>query len=341
MTMADTVAVMNEGVIEQMGPPPVVRVPKHGVRGQLPGQSTCFPGRSSNCPGDDLILEDIDGRYIMPKAASRTVWHHCRNGCWSVFGPKIAIGPIRRRRKLPRTATSWTATSLSMSFLGVSTQYEVRTRAGHDQCVLAEPGRATWSPRAPRFDCLAAHHGFVLSGGGTSTPVWIRPAMSVAAAIGDTMKDASGQEPPKADGSSRTCSWPGHALVGIFFVVPIASLFLTSLQTPVPGGQVGEFEQTFNFANYVNTLTDDTYYVPLIRSFVYSGAQPCWPWPSVYPLAYAIAFKSGKNRNLLLVMVIAPFFVSFILRTIAWRQILADRGFVVGIIPCDPSVWSG
>ena len=56
--------------------------------------------------------------------------------------------------------------------------------------------------------------------------------------------------------------------LAIFFVVPIASLFLTSLQTPVPGGQVGEFEQTFNFANYVNTLTDDTYYVPLIRSFV-------------------------------------------------------------------------
>ena len=125
---------------------------------------------------------------------------------------------------------------------------------------------------------------------------------------------------------------PGMLWLAIFFVVPIASLFLTSLQTPVPGGQVGEFEQTFNFANYVNTLTDDTYYVPLIRSFVYSGIATLLALAIGYPLAYAIAFKSGKNRNLLLVMVIAPFFVSFILRTIAWRQILADEGFVVGIL---------
>ncbi len=125
---------------------------------------------------------------------------------------------------------------------------------------------------------------------------------------------------------------PGLLWLAIFFVVPIASLFLTSLQTPVPGGQVGEFEQTFNFANYVDTLTDSTYYIPLIRSFVYSGIATLLALAIGYPLAYAIAFKSGKNRNLLLVMVIAPFFVSFILRTIAWRQILADEGFVVGIL---------
>ena len=149
--------------------------------------------------------------------------------------------------------------------------------------------------------------------------------MSVAAAIGDTMKKAGRFVP-------YMLMAPGMLWLAIFFVVPIASLFLTSLQTPVPGGQVGEFEQTFNFANYVNTLTDDTYYVPLIRSFVYSGIATLLALAIGYPLAYAIAFKSGKNRNLLLVMVIAPFFVSFILRTIAWRQILADEGFVVGIL---------
>jgi spermidine/putrescine transport system permease protein len=47
-----------------------------------------------------------------------------------------------------------------------------------------------------------------------------------------------------------------------------------------------------------------------------------------YPLAYAIAFKAGRWRNLLLVLVVAPFFVSFLLRTIAWKQILADEGWV-------------
>ena len=48
-----------------------------------------------------------------------------------------------------------------------------------------------------------------------------------------------------------------------------------------------------------------------------------------YPLAYAIAFKAGRWKNLMLVMVIAPFFTSFLVRTLAWKSILADNGFVV------------
>jgi spermidine/putrescine transport system permease protein len=158
--------------------------------------------------------------------------------------------------------------------------------------------------------------------------------MSVAAAIGDTLNEEHKPEQPNRKGKfvPYLLMLPGLLWLAIFFVVPIASLFLTSLQTPVPGGQVGEFEQTFNFANYIDTLTDSTYYIPLIRSFVYSGIATLLALAIGYPLAYAIAFKSGKNRNLLLVMVIAPFFVSFILRTIAWRQILADEGFVVGIL---------
>lgn len=158
--------------------------------------------------------------------------------------------------------------------------------------------------------------------------------MSIAAAIGDTLNDEHKPDAPQRKGRfvPYLLMAPGLLWLAFFFVVPIASLFLTSLQTPVPGGQVGEFEQTFHFANYVDTLTDSTYYVPLIRSFVYSGIATLLALAIGYPLAYAIAFKSGKNRNLLLVMVIAPFFVSFILRTIAWRQILADEGPVVGVL---------
>lgn len=51
-----------------------------------------------------------------------------------------------------------------------------------------------------------------------------------------------------------------------------------------------------------------------------------------YPLAYAIAFKSGKWKNTLLVLVVAPFYTSFILRTIAWEQILGNQGPVLGIL---------
>ena len=55
-----------------------------------------------------------------------------------------------------------------------------------------------------------------------------------------------------------------------------------------------------------------------------------------YPLAYMIAFKAGRWRNLLLVLVVAPFFCSFILRTLAWRQILGEEGFIVQTLKVDP-----
>ncbi len=157
--------------------------------------------------------------------------------------------------------------------------------------------------------------------------------MSIAAAIGDTLEEQPHHNVPQKKGR-LTPYWlmlPGMLWLAIFFVIPLVTLFGTSLMTPVPGGDVGEYEQTFHFANYWNTLTDSTYYVPLFRSFLYAGIATVLALAIGYPLAYAIAFKGGKYRNLLLVLVIAPFFVSFILRTIAWRQILADEGPVVAV----------
>ncbi len=158
--------------------------------------------------------------------------------------------------------------------------------------------------------------------------------MSIAAAIGDTIEEQPHKNKPQKSGRF-TPYWlllPGLLWLTIFFIVPLVTLFGTSLMTPVPGGDVGEFEQTFHFANYINTLTDSTYYVPLFRSFIYSGIATLLALAIGYPLAYAIAFKGGRYRNILLVLVIAPFFVSFILRTVAWRQILADEGPVVAIL---------
>lgn len=158
--------------------------------------------------------------------------------------------------------------------------------------------------------------------------------MAIAQAIGDTLDSQA--TPPQPSKSGRKIPYllmlPGLLWLGIFFIVPLISLFFTSLQTPVPGGEVGQFQQTFSFSNYVTTLTDSTYYTPLFRSFLYAGIATIAALAIGYPLAYAIAFKAGKYRNVLLVLVVAPFFVSFILRTIAWRQILADEGPVVGVL---------
>jgi spermidine/putrescine transport system permease protein len=120
---------------------------------------------------------------------------------------------------------------------------------------------------------------------------------------------------------------PGLAWLAIFFVVPIATLFGTSLQTPAPSGEIGAFEQTFRFANFPDAIGE---YLPQLgRSFLYAGAATVLCLLIGYPLAYMIAFKAGRWRNLLLVLVVAPFFCSFILRTLAWRQILGEEGFVV------------
>ena len=156
--------------------------------------------------------------------------------------------------------------------------------------------------------------------------------MSIAAALGDVQRDnLQGSPQPQRRGRfvPYLLMLPGLLWLGVFFVIPLVTLFMMSLQTAVPGGEIGEYEQTFHFANYVEVLTDPSYYTPLFRSFVYAACATVLALLIGYPLAYFIAFKSGRFRNLFLIMVIAPFFVSFILRTIAWRQILADEGPVV------------
>lgn len=120
---------------------------------------------------------------------------------------------------------------------------------------------------------------------------------------------------------------PGLLWLGVFFVVPILTLLATSTQTAAPSGETGAFEQTLRFANYVDALK--AYEAQFVRSFMYAGIATVLALVISYPLAYAIAFKVGRWRNLLLVLVVAPFFCSFLLRTLAWRQILADEGFVV------------
>lgn len=117
---------------------------------------------------------------------------------------------------------------------------------------------------------------------------------------------------------------PGLLWLAVFFVLPILTLLGTSTQERVPGAELGVTRQTFRFANYVDALSH--YYPWFVRSFGYALVATVLALLISYPLAYLIAFKAGRWRNLLLVLVVAPFFCSFILRTIAWRQILADEG---------------
>jgi spermidine/putrescine transport system permease protein len=163
-----------------------------------------------------------------------------------------------------------------------------------------------------------------------------------------TVPHAPGSAPdePPTSRPSRRILWfllaPGLTWLAVFFLVPIFILLGTSTQTPAPSGETGAFVQTFDFANYGRVI--GAYQEQLARSFIYAGLATLLTLLIAYPLAYTIAFKAGRWRNLLLVLVVAPFFTSFVLRTLAWRQILADEGYVVRslkflhVIPSDATV---
>jgi len=120
---------------------------------------------------------------------------------------------------------------------------------------------------------------------------------------------------------------PGFIFLFTFFIVPIVNLAQTSTQTPISDGDVGQYEQTFRFANYLDAFLENR--EQFSRSFVYAIIATLLALLISYPLAYALAFKAGRFKNILLVLVIAPFFTSFLLRTVAWKQILGEEGFVV------------
>jgi spermidine/putrescine transport system permease protein len=123
---------------------------------------------------------------------------------------------------------------------------------------------------------------------------------------------------------------PGLAWLGIFFVIPLFSLFSTSLQAPIGDSPDDGYYFAWNFGNYVTAIQQ--YSEQFIRSFVYAGMATVLALVVAYPLAYFIALKAGRWRSLLLVLVVAPFFASFLIRTMAWRTILADEGAIVSLL---------
>lgn len=118
---------------------------------------------------------------------------------------------------------------------------------------------------------------------------------------------------------------PGMLWLTLFYLAPLYKLLQTSTETP--GANIGEFVQTYRWANFIDAIVDSK--MQFIRSFEYAFIATALALLISYPLAYAIAFKSGKWKNVLLVLVVAPFFTSFLLRTIAWTQILGEQGLVI------------
>jgi spermidine/putrescine transport system permease protein len=118
---------------------------------------------------------------------------------------------------------------------------------------------------------------------------------------------------------------PGLIWLILFFVVPMVFMARTSLEQ---GSAIsGQFEFTWQFSNYADALTE--FESQFLRSFLYAGVATLLALVIAYPLAYMIAFRAGKWRNALLFAVIAPFFTTYLIRTLAWQTMLGDTGVVV------------
>jgi spermidine/putrescine transport system permease protein len=120
---------------------------------------------------------------------------------------------------------------------------------------------------------------------------------------------------------------PGMLWLAAFFLVPLGFLAYQSLQT---GSLDVGYAFTWAWGNYWDAINNYSSY--FIRSLEYAGIATILTLLLSYPVAYWIAFRGGRWKNLLLLAIVAPFFVTYLIRTLAWETILADHGFVANTL---------
>lgn len=123
---------------------------------------------------------------------------------------------------------------------------------------------------------------------------------------------------------------PGLLYLLLFFLTPLVSLVMTSLQTPVEFGDVGQYMAAFKIENYAAVI--EQYWPHFMRAFLYALAATFFALVISYPLAYFIGVKARRwplLQAVMLTLVIAPFFISFLLRTLAWKQLMSDESGIV------------
>jgi spermidine/putrescine transport system permease protein len=120
---------------------------------------------------------------------------------------------------------------------------------------------------------------------------------------------------------------PGGVYLAVFFVVPLFAVLSVSLQT---GNPDTGFVLTWHWHEYVDAVS--LYHTQFVRSFEYAAISTGLSLVLAYPMSYFIAFHGGRHKSTYLLLVLLPFFVSFVIRTLAWQFILSDQGFVLGTL---------
>src|SRR5215510_15145942 len=119
---------------------------------------------------------------------------------------------------------------------------------------------------------------------------------------------------------------PGAVWLLVFLVIPLAILVYTSLES---GGLLfGGFRFTWAFSNYGEAISSNVRYFE--RSLIYASVVTIACLVLAYPMMYWIAFYGGRWKSSLLLLILLPFFVSFVIRTVQWGFILADEGIILG-----------
>jgi spermidine/putrescine transport system ATP-binding protein len=164
MTMADTIAVMNNGRIEQLGAPAeLYENPRTAFVANFLGQSNLFRAKITEVGVADFVAEDADGRYVVPKrrVANDVPLDVGSNVLLGVRPEKLAVGI----GEAPADHNSQTGRVIDASFFGVSTQYIVRTTSGEDWVAIAQnTGEASLRPGTEVVVSWRPEHSFLLEG---------------------------------------------------------------------------------------------------------------------------------------------------------------------------------
>src|SRR3954463_1851627 len=120
---------------------------------------------------------------------------------------------------------------------------------------------------------------------------------------------------------------PGLLWLIVFFAIPLINQLNVSLQT---GDPESGYVFSWAFSTYTDAISE--YSEQFVRSIGYAAIATVLCFIVAFPLAYFIAFKAGRYKNLMRLLIILPFFVSYVLRTVSWQLILADDGFVVDVL---------
>ena len=311
------------------------------------GQSNLIGGDVAGRSGDDLLVTAHGSRFAVPAARSRAA---AGRGLSGRTAGEAAPGGCRRRRCRPAHQRGRAAIVTDSSLRRGEHAVPGAHRRGAPSCrssprtpgaaaplpvgrrgrrVLGPGARVPAGPRARRGrpDRAAARRA---RRGVTPMADAGSPA---AAAPGDgAAADRHGGRSPaqRRRRCCRTCCCcPARLWLVLFFAVPAVP---ARRDQPVRPERVAAGRLRDDLARSATTRTrwPRTGRTSCARS-LYAGIATVICLLLGYPLAYAIAQKAGRWKNLMLVCVIAPFFTSFLVRTLAWKTILSDSGWLVGV----------